>query len=94
MSHEQYWTFRTDNGVYDHDFETITECLETLDELLAEDIQENEPDLRNGDEFTQEVELIKYSYDENLERNIIFTKPITAHYVHYHGDLSEHGTIH
>lgn len=87
-----FWTYIQDGEIYDADFATSDEALENANERFEEKIQDQNEGLRNGAIFDDEIELIRYFYNEDGEREIVARNPSIVSYEHYHGDLKEHGT--
>lgn len=87
---EIFWTYIVDGEVYDVDFNTQAEAQASADEGFAEQCQEDSP--RNGESFSEEIELIRYSYDDDGERVIHERIDGSVDYEHYHGDYAEHNT--
>ena len=87
----EYWTFAIDQEIYDADFDTAADCLQAMDNYFAESCQEWE-DLENGDTCTESGEIVRFRYNDENEREIIYSKEVAVHYQHYHSDLKEHGT--
>ncbi len=87
-----FWTFEIDDEIHDADFKTPKDCLQAMDDFFAGMVQNDFPSLQNGDKHGCSAKIIRYTYNDDNERDIIFTQEVTAEYEHYHGDLKEHGT--
>lgn len=86
-----HWTHVYDGEVYDADFSCMNAAIKAADEWWVEKQSENE-NMRNGEIFEAEIDIIAYRYDDEGERKIFTTVEHVAVYEHYHGDLAEHGT--
>jgi len=85
------WTYIYDGEICDDDYSCKNAAQKAADDHHQEHIQDIE-DMRNGEVFSDDIELIAYTYDDDGERNIFTTVKSTVEYEHYHGDLAEHGT--
>lgn len=86
---EKYWTFKRDDELGDFEFDSEKEAQYWADEEFAEQCQEENP--RNNEEFSEDITLVEFSYDDDGERVIHQEIEGSVDYVHYHGDLKEHG---
>lgn len=86
-----YWTFSLDGELSDSEFYNSEDCLKALDDHFAEKIQQDE-NLKDGDTRICAAEIIRFRYDDNEERDVIYSKEVLVEYEHYHGDIAEHGT--
>lgn len=76
----------------DGEFESESEAFAMAEERFGDRIIEDcSP--RNGQEFTDDIEIGKFVWNEErgeyVEASI---QQATVHYEHYHGDLAEHST--
>ena len=85
---DYYWTFERDGEIYDAEWETQELAQNSADEAFAEQCQEESPS--NGEEFSEEITLIRFHYDDDGERVIDERIPGSVDYEHYHGDRAEH----
>ncbi len=86
-----YWTYVYDGDIYDADFSCKNAAQKAADNWWAERCQDND-DMRNGEVFEEDIELIAYTYDDDNERKLFTTVKSAVEYEHYHGDMAEHGT--
>lgn len=85
-----YWSYIYDGDEDDSDYGSKKAAQEAADKWYAEYIQDIE-DMRNGETFSEEIELIAYTINEDGERKRFTTVKSTVEYEHYHGDMAEHG---
>lgn len=86
---DKYWTFERDGEIGDFEFDTEKEAQYWADEVFAEECQEDSPE--NGDEFSEDITLIEFSFDDDGDRVVHQKIEGSVDYTHYHGDLKEHG---
>ena len=86
------WTYAIDDEMSDEDFMTSAECITALDEDFAELTLKDNDIINNGEEFGDVAEIVRFKYNDDEEREIIFSEEVVVKYQHYHGDLKEHGT--
>lgn len=86
---DKFWTFERDSELQDYEFDTQEEAQYWADEAFAEQCQEESP--ANNEEFSEEITLVEFSFDDNGERVTHQEIESCVEYVHYHGDRKEHG---
>lgn len=84
-----YWTWETDDGLFDAEFETKEDALIYLSEQFA-DICTYEGSPRDGATFTKIEVMVHFKYAEDGSKETIETVTETVEYTHYHGDREEH----
>lgn len=74
---QKYWTFSVDGEIFDADFSSRGEALQSADYKFCEECGESEDYKFNQ---SRDIELILYRYDDELDRDILSTEKITLYY--------------
>ena len=86
-----HWSFIYDGEENETDYKSKNEAQVAADALYAEKQADNEG-MRNGEVFSEDIDLIAYTLNEDGERKLFTTVKSVVEYEHYHGDAAEHGT--
>lgn len=92
MADEIFYTCEVDGERQDLECKTANEVREWADNWFAEKCQESDYPLRNGQTFSDEAVLIKYSVNDDGEETELEREKMVLEYEHYHGDYAEHNT--
>lgn len=87
-----YWLYTIDGEVQGEDYSSKNQTQEAADTNYAEQLPDKYGSMQNGEEFSADIELIAYTYDVDGARKLFTTIKSKVEYMHYHGDLAEHGT--
>lgn len=90
MTDKSFWTYEHDGELQDLECETQAAAQNAADEWFADYVNDTHDDLRNGDTLDDEIELVRFHYDDDGEQVIDERIPGTVEYEHYHGDYAEH----
>lgn len=86
-----FWTYIRDEEIFDADFNSKQEASDYAQTRYNEE-RSDADDFKDSSE--EEIELIRYHYDDDGERVIVERAKDTLEYEYYHGDMAEHGTWH
>lgn len=90
----KYWTYSIGGDEErDSEYETCAECIEKMEQEYSDKIQEESDDLRNGEFFQEDAEIIRFRYNDEGDREVGHRSKTTVEYEHYHGDRVEHGVF-
>jgi hypothetical protein len=88
---EYHWSFIDWDGEDDYgDYPTKEAALQKANDIY-DDQQADVEGWRNGDTSNEEVELVRFYYNDDEEREIVEREKATVEFEYYHGDLKEHG---
>ncbi len=87
----EFWTYIRDGETYDADFDTKDKASEHAQIKYNEERSDSDDFKDSTDE---DIELIRYRYDDDGERVILETVADSIAYEYERSDLEEHGTWH
>lgn len=88
-----FWEYEYDGEMSDGEYGSQKAAQAAADELWAQHCEDSNECMRNGETFSEDIELVAFKQTDGDPIEIARTKS-DVEYEYYHGDMAEHGTWH